>query len=304
MIALEVNAGGVKMKNPVATASGTCGYGELFTASYDPARLGAVVVKGLSLLPRAGNPSPRMAETPAGMLNAIGLENVGLKVFVAEKLPWLCSRKVTVIVNVLGETVQDYCRLAHELTGAEGVHGLELNISCPNVKAGGIAFGVNGRAAAELVSQARKATPLPLWVKLSPNVSDICEIARAVEDAGADAVSLINTLRGMAIDVKKRKPVLASVFGGLSGPALKPIALRMVYEVAQAVKIPVIGLGGIASAEDAIEFILAGATAIQIGTANFLDPGTPIKVIQGIEKYLKENGMKSVAELVGGLEVN
>jgi dihydroorotate dehydrogenase (NAD+) catalytic subunit len=302
MNALEVNAGGVRMKNPVALASGTCGYGEVYADSYEPSRLGAVVVKGISLEPRAGNPSPRMAETPSGMLNAIGLENVGLRAFVSEKLPWLVARKVTVVVNVFGETIAEYERLCEELTGAEGVAGLELNISCPNVKAGGLMFGSSAQTAAELTARARKATRLPLWVKLSPNTGDVAEVARAVEAAGADAVSLINTLKGMAIDVTRRRPVLATVTGGLSGPAIRPVALRMVYEAARAVKIPVVGLGGIMSAEDAIAFLLAGATAVQIGTANFVDPGIPLRVISGIEQYLKDHGLKSVKELIGGLE--
>lgn len=304
MIALEVNAGGVKMKNPVATASGTCGYGELFTASYEPSQLGAVVVKGISLEPRAGNPSPRIAETPCGMLNAIGLENVGLVAFLQDKLPWLRSRKVTVVVNILGNSVAEYCRLSAALSDAEGVAGLELNISCPNVKAGGIAFGSKPRPAANLVARARKATPLPLWVKLSPNVGDIAEMARAVADAGADAVSLVNTFRAMAIDAEKRRPILAAVTGGLSGPAIKPIALRMVYEAAQAVNIPVVGMGGIMGPADAIEFLLAGATAVQIGAANLIDPATPLRVIAGLEQYLKDHGHKSVRELIGALEVS
>jgi dihydroorotate dehydrogenase (NAD+) catalytic subunit len=302
MTALSVNAGGVKMKNPVALASGTCGYGEVYADCCDPALLGAVVVKGISLDPRAGNPSPRMAETPSGMLNAIGLENVGLKAFVEEKLPWLVERKVTVVVNTFGETVGEYVTLARELSEADGVAGLELNISCTNVKKGGIAFGSDPETAAELVGEARKATGLPLWVKLSPNVGDIARMARAVESAGADAVSLINTFKGMAIDIEQRRPVLAAGTGGLSGPAIKPIALRMVYEAARAVKIPVVGIGGIMGPEDAVEFMLAGAAAIQVGTANFIDPSIPIKIIKGIEDYLEANDMKSIEELTGALE--
>lgn len=301
MNALSVNVGGVRMKNPVALASGTCGYGEVYADSYNPALLGAVVVKGLSLKPRLGNPSPRMAETPSGMLNAIGLENVGLANFLSEKLPWLVERKVTVVVNVFGETVPEYARLCEELSEVRGIAGLELNISCPNVQAGGMAFGSSARAAAELTAAARKVTKLPLWVKLSPNVGDIAEVARAVEAAGADAVSLINTLKGMAIDVEARRPVLATVTGGLSGPAIRPVALRMVYETARAVKIPVVGMGGIMSADDAIAFLLAGASAVQIGTANFIDPGIPLRVLAGIEQYLKAHEMKSLKELIGGL---
>lgn len=299
MTRLEVNVGGVVMKNPVATASGTCGYGEVFADCCPPGRLGAVVVKGISLEPRLGNPSPRMAETPAGMLNAIGLENVGLKVFLAEKLPWLRSQGATVVVNVFGETVDEYCRVAEALSAAEGVAGLELNISCPNVKAGGIVFGSAPKPAAELTAAVRARTKLPLWVKLSPNVGDIAEMAKAVEGAGADAVSLINTLRGMAIDVETRRPKLKMVTGGLSGPAIRPVAVRMVYEVARAVKVPVVGMGGIMTPEDALEFILAGATAVQVGTGLFVDPMTPVRVIEGIERYLERQGAESVRELVG-----
>jgi dihydroorotate dehydrogenase (NAD+) catalytic subunit len=302
MTSLEVNVGGVRMKNPVALASGTCGYGEVYADCCDPAMLGAVVVKGISLKPRAGNPSPRMAETPSGMLNAIGLENVGLKAFVEEKLPWLVERGVTVVVNAFGETIEEYAALARELSKAKGVAGLELNVSCPNVKKGGIAFGSDPETAAELVGEARRATELPLWVKLSPNVGDIARMAKAVESAGADAVSLVNTFKGMAIDIHRRKPILASGAGGLSGPAIRPIALRMVYEAARAVKIPVVGIGGIMGPEDAVAFMLAGAAAVQVGTANFVDPSIPIKIIKGIENYLEANNMKSIEELTGALE--
>jgi dihydroorotate dehydrogenase (NAD+) catalytic subunit len=301
MPSLEINVGGVVMKNPVATASGTAGYGDVFTKSYDPARLGALVTKGISLGPRRGNPTPRRAEPPAGMINAIGLENVGLAAFLRDKLPPLRSANVTTVVNILGDTSADYSRLAEELS-VPGVHGLELNISCPNVKAGGIMFGASPAAAAELVADVRRHTRLPLWVKLSPNVTDIAEMARAVESAGADAVSLVNTFRAMAIDVHRRRPVLASVTGGLSGPAIKPIALRMVFEAAQAVKIPVVGIGGIASPEDALEFILAGASAIQVGTANFIDPQTPLKIIAGIAKYLTDHSLP-LPSLIGSLRL-
>jgi len=303
MTALEVNAGGVMMKNPVATASGTCGYGEVYEQSYDPASLGAVVVKGISIEPRLGNPSPRMAETPCGMLNAIGLENVGLLAFIEEKLPWLRQKGVTTVVNVLGETAAEYVELAEELSNCEGVAGLELNVSCPNVKAGGISFGSDPESAAELTGAVKRATDLPLWVKLSPNVGDIAEVAKAVEGAGADAVSLINTLRGMAIDIERRRPALASVTGGLSGPAIKPVALRMVYEVYKQVSIPVIGVGGIAGPEDAVEFMLAGAAAVQVGTANFIDPTTPVRIIRGIEEYMARHNMSSASEITGALEV-
>lgn len=303
MTNLEVNAGGVKMKNPVAAASGTCGYGEIYAESYDPALLGAVVTKGISLKPRAGNPPPRMAETPCGMLNSIGLENVGIEVFLTEKLPWLSERKVTVVVNVFGEELREYAEIAERLSAAEGVRGLELNISCPNVKAGGIMFGSDPKTAAALVREVRARTRLPLWVKLSPNVGDIAELARAVEDAGADALSLINTVRGMAIDVERKKPVLAAGMGGLSGPAIRPLAVRMVFEAARAVKIPVVGMGGIMNARDALEFILAGACAVQVGTASFVDPSAPIKIVRGIESWLSEHGLDSVAELIGALDI-
>lgn len=303
MTSLEVNVGGVVMKNPVAVASGTAGYGDVFTRSYHPARLGALVTKGISLEPRSGNPAPRMAETPAGMINSIGLENVGLKAFIADKLPPLAAGKVTTVVNILGDSIVDYVRLAEELSAAAGVHGLELNISCPNVKAGGIMFGADPRAAAGLTAEVRKRTRLPLWVKLSPNVGDIAEMARAVEAAGADAVSLVNTFRAMAIDVNRRRPVLACVTGGLSGPAIKPIALRMVFEAARAVKVPVVGVGGISEASDALEFILAGATAVQVGTANFITPRAPLSILAGIETYLQNHGIASVRDLVGALRL-
>lgn len=303
MISLEVNAGGVKMKNPVATASGTCGYGDVFEQSYQPSELGAVVVKGISLKPRPGNPSPRMAETPCGMINSIGLENVGVEAFLEQKLPWLRERGATVVVNVFGETEGEYVELAERLSGIPGVHGLELNVSCPNVKAGGIIFGQTPEAAAGLTAAVRKATDLPLWVKLSPNAGDLVGVARAVEGAGADAISLVNTFRAMAVDVERRRPVLAMVTGGLSGPAIRPIALRMVFEVAREVNVPVVGMGGIASSEDALEFLLAGAVAVQVGTANFVDPSTPVRIIRGIESYLERHGMGSVMDLVGAIEL-
>lgn len=301
MISLSVNVGGVRMKNPVACASGTCGYGEVFADSYEPAELGAVVTKGISLEPRLGNPAPRMAETPAGMLNSIGLENVGLKAFLNDKLPWLTDRGATVVVNVLGDSIDDYRRLAAELGRAPGLAGLELNVSCPNVKAGGIAFGGDPVALETLTRKVRAETALPLWVKLSPNVTDIAATARAAEAGGADALSLVNTFRAMAIDVERRRPVLANVIGGLSGPAIRPIAVRMVYEAAHAVKLPVVGMGGIMTADDALEFILAGAAAVQIGTANFIDPQTPIKVIAGIKDYLIRHHLKNFTAIVGAL---
>jgi len=299
---LKVNIGGVVMKNPVAAASGTCGYGEVFAEFYDPKELGALVTKGVSLKPRLGNPLPRMAETPAGMLNAIGLENVGLKVFLAEKLPPLRDQGVTVVVNFFGDTEDEYVRLAEALSEAKGVAGLEANISCPNVKAGGLEFGTDPEVAGKLVAKIKAKCGKPLWVKLSPNVTDIAAIARAVEQAGADAIAAINTLKGMAIDLEERRPILANVTGGLSGPAIKPVALRMVHEIAKAVKIPVVGIGGITNARDALEFLVAGASAIQVGTASFVDPRAPIQIINGIKTYMREHGIESVQEIIGTLK--
>ena len=299
---LEVNIGGVAMKNPVATASGTCGYGDAYTDFYHPNLLGALVTKGISLEPRLGNSTPRIAETPAGMLNAIGLENVGLKVFLNEKLPPLRDSDVTVIVNIFGNTEDEYVHLAETISAAVGVHGLEANISCPNVKAGGIEFGTDPQVAGKLVAKIKAVAGRPLWVKLSPNVTDIAAIAQAVEQAGADAISAINTLKGMAIDLDKREPILANVTGGLSGPAIKPIALRMVHEIARAVKIPVVGIGGIVTARDALEFLTSGASAVQIGTASFLDPRAPIQIINGIKSYLREHNIQNVQEIIGTLK--
>ncbi|MFO8055882.1 MAG: dihydroorotate dehydrogenase [bacterium] len=297
---LEVNAGGVIMQNPVATASGTCGYGDVYTDSYGPSELGAIVVKGLSLKPRSGNPAPRMAETPCGMINSIGLENIGLKAFLENKLPWLRETGATVVVNIFGESPDEYASLAAELDNASGVAGLELNISCPNVKAGGILFGSDPSIAADLVARVKNKTCLPLWVKLSP-AADVPAMARAVEDAGASAISLINTIPAMAIDVESRKPALAAGRGGLSGPAIKPVALRMVYEAARAVKVPVIGIGGISDARDALEFLLAGATAVQVGTAGFVDPSAPVRIVRGILEYMERHGFDTVGELSGAL---
>ena len=299
---LEVNAGGVAMKNPVATASGTAGYGDAYTEFYHPAELGALVTKGISLEPRLGNPTPRMAETAAGMLNAIGLENVGLKVFLNEKLPPLRNSGVTVVVNFFGNTEDEYARLAETLSSALGVAGLEANISCPNIKAGGIEFGTDPQVAGKLVTRIKAVCAKPLWVKLSPNVTDIVAVAKAVEQAGADAISAINTLKGMAIDLDERQPILANVTGGLSGPAIKPIALRMVYEIARAVKIPVVGIGGITSARDALEFIVAGASVVQIGTASFVDPRAPIQIIAGIKSWMREHHVESIQEIIGTLK--
>jgi dihydroorotate dehydrogenase (NAD+) catalytic subunit len=299
---LRVDIGGLVLQNPVMTASGTFGYGREFAEVVDLQRLGAVVVKGLSLAPSAGNPPPRIAETPCGMLNAIGLENVGLDAFVRHKLPFLRDLAVPVVVNIYGKTVEEYARLAQGLDGAEGVSAVEVNISCPNVKAGGVAFGVDPAAAYEVVRAVRLRTSLPLIVKLSPNVTDIVKIAESAVQAGADALSLINTITGMAVDLEARKPVLANITGGLSGPAIKPIALRMVWQVAAAVRVPVIGIGGITTAKDALEFLIAGARAIQVGTANFVNPGASIDVLEGIEDYLVQHRIAAVKDLIGTLQ--
>ena len=301
---LNVEIGSLRLKNPVLVASGTFGYGEEFAESfYDVAKLGAVVTKGISLKPRAGNEMPRVIETPSGMINAIGLANVGLTAFVSEKLPPLVERGATVVANILGSTVEEYAEVAAGLASESGVAAVEVNISCPNVKLGGIAFGTDPKAAAEVTEAVRKAFPRTLIVKLSPQASSIPEMARAAEKAGADAVSLINTIPAMAIDASARRPVLANVTGGLSGPAIKPIALRMVYEAAAAVKIPVIGMGGIVTATDAIEFILAGASAVQVGTANFVRPMSAIEIVEGIESYLRDAGLSRASDLTGALKV-
>jgi dihydroorotate dehydrogenase (NAD+) catalytic subunit len=298
---LGATIGNMVLKNPVMTASGTFGYGEEYASFVDLNRLGAVVVKGLSLEPRSGNPPPRIMETPSGMLNAVGLQNIGVRAFIDEKLPFLRRFDTAIIANIFGETVDEYRRMAEILDGAEGVRAIEVNISCPNVKKGGIAFGARPELAAEVTRGVRGETGLPLIVKLTPNVADIAEIALAVEAAGADAVSLINTLTGMSVDIEKRRPHLANVTGGLSGPAIRPVALRMVWQVVGAVKIPVIGIGGIMTASDALEFFIAGATAIQVGTANFVDPASALKILDGIEEYLIRHNMAKIAELIGSL---
>ena len=291
------------MKNPVMTASGTFGYGLEFQDFVNLADIGGIIVKGTTLLPREGNPYPRMAETPMGMLNAVGLQNKGVHYFADHIYPQIKDIKTNMIVNVSGSQVEDYAETASIINELEHIPAIELNISCPNVKQGGMAFGVSAHGAAEVVSAVRKVYKKTLIVKLSPNVTDIAEIARAVEGAGADSVSLINTLLGMAIDAEKRKPVLSTVTGGMSGAAVKPIALRMVWQVAKAVKIPVIGLGGIMNWRDAVEFLLAGASAVQIGTANFIDPAVTVKVVAGINDYLERHGYASVEDIVGALEV-
>jgi dihydroorotate dehydrogenase (NAD+) catalytic subunit len=300
---LAVEVGGILMKNPVMTASGTFGYGREFASFVDLNKLGAIIVKGLSLQPSAGNPPPRTVETCGGMLNAIGLENIGLEAFVNEKLPFLRTLATPVILNIYGHTAEAYADLAEQIEDVEGIAGIEVNISCPNVKAGGIAFGTDPKLASQVVEAVRKRTRLPVIVKLSPNVTDITIIARSVEEAGADAVSLINTITGMAVDVEKRRPKLATITGGLSGPAIKPIALRMVWETAQAVGIPVIGIGGISDTADALEFLIAGARAVQVGTASFVNPGITEEIVGGLRAYLEENRIGDVAELVGSLEV-
>ena len=292
------------LKNPVMTASGTFGYGLEYADLMDISRLGAIIVKGTTSEPRQGNPYPRMAETPAGMLNAVGLQNRGVDYFVDKIYPAIRSIDTAMIVNVGGSTVETYVECAEKISALDDIPAIELNISCPNVKQGGMGFGLCAASAAEVVRAVRRVYPRTLIVKLSPNVTDITEIARAVEAEGADAVSLINTLLGMAVDAERRKPILSTVTGGLSGPCVKPIALRMVWQTAKAVRIPVIGLGGIASWRDAIEFMLAGATAVQIGTSNFVDPTVSLKVIGGIAAYCERNGFHHASELVGALEID
>lgn len=300
---LRVDIGGLVLKNPVMTASGTFGYGREFSELVDLTRLGAVVVKGLSLQPSMGNPPPRIAETACGMLNAIGLENVGVDAFIRDKLPFLKTFSVPVIVNIYGKSVEEYAELAGRLDPVQGVSAVEVNISCPNVKAGGVSFGVDPEAAYTVVREVRLRTARPLIVKLSPNVSDIARIAEKAVDAGADALSLINTITGMAVDIERRRPKLANVTGGLSGPAVKPVALRMVWEVAKTVKVPVIGIGGIMTAEDALEFLITGAAAVQVGTANFVNPGATMEILDGIDAYLVKHGIEKVTDLIGTLEI-
>jgi len=300
---LSVKIGNLKLQNPVTTASGTFGYGVEYADFVDLDRLGAIFVKGTTVEPREGNDYPRMAETPSGMLNSVGLQNRGVDYFVGQIYPGIKDYNTHIVVNVSGYTLEDYVQCAQKLVDLEKVPAIELNISCPNVKEGGMAFGTSCRSAAAVTRAVRDVYPKTLIVKLSPNVTDIAEIARAVEDEGADSVSLVNTFLGMAIDAERRRPRLSTVTGGLSGPCIKPIALRMVWQVYNAVKIPVIGMGGISSATDAIEFMLAGSTAIQIGTYNFIDPAISMKVIDGIEDYLKRHKLNSVSEIIGKLEI-
>ncbi len=300
---LQVNLGSLKLKNPVIAASGTFGYGEEYSGIIPLGSLGAIVTKGLSLEPHKGNSPPRLAETPSGMLNAIGLENVGLEIFLQEKLPFLRGARCPVLVNIFGSTVEEYGEMARRLSDVEGIAGMEVNISCPNLKAGGVVFASEPRAVHRVVLKVRRSTSSFVMVKLSPNVADIGKIALAAEEAGADAVSLINTLTGLAIDVQTRTPVLGNITGGLSGPAIKPIGLRMVWQAAQVVRIPVVGIGGIVTAKDALEYLIAGATAIQVGTAHFIDPRAGLKIIDGIQRYLKANDFPNVASLVGSLKI-
>jgi len=298
---MAVNIGRLALRNPIMTASGTFGYGEEYASFVDLNRLGAVIVKGLSLEPRVGNPPPRLAETPCGLLNAIGLQNIGVKSFIDEKLPFLKDFSTEIIANIFGETLDEYAKVAEILTAAGGLSALEVNISCPNVKKGGIAFGSSPDMAAEVTRRVKEATDLPVIMKLSPNVTDIGLIAESVESAGADALSLINTLTGMSVDVERRKPHLYNVTGGLSGPAIKPVALRMVWQVVNRVRIPVIGLGGIMTARDALEFLIVGAKAVQIGTASFVDPCAAMKILEGIEEYLREHAFADISDLIGTL---
>jgi dihydroorotate dehydrogenase (NAD+) catalytic subunit len=301
---LSVDIGSLRLSNPLMAASGCYGYGVEYADVVDLSSLGAVVSKGLFLAPREGHPPERIVETPSGMLNAIGLQGIGVHRYVAEKLPELRRLGATNVINICGSTLDEYVELARILSDVEGVHALELNISCPNIKEGGITFGCSLNGTFDVVSAVKKVTHLPIIPKLTPNVTDVASIARAAEDAGADAVSLVNTFLAMAIDVETRRPKLSNVVGGLSGPAIRPIAVRMVYECRRAVKIPVIGMGGIARAEDALEFIIAGATAVQVGTANFVDPFIWSKLLDGIRQYMQRQGLRRVADLVGTIDTS
>ena len=301
---LKVTLGGIELQNPVITASGTFGYAREFEGLVDLNRLGAIIVKGLSLQPTKGNPPPRIVETPCGMLNAIGLENVGIEAFANHKLPFLKTLSPPIFANIYGTSIEDYAELAARLEALQGIAGVEVNISCPNVKAGGIAFGADPDSAFRVVKAVRAKTTKHLIVKLSPNVTDITVIARAAEAAGADSLSLINTITGMAVDLETRRPKIANITGGLSGPAIKPVALRMVWQVVQATQIPVIGIGGIMTAEDALEFLIAGAVAVQIGTANFVKPHATTDIIDGIEIFLAQRKIARIADIIGTLETN
>ncbi len=297
MTDLTADLGFIRLKNPVLLASGTCGYGAELADLLDLERIGGIVTKGISLEPRAGNPPPRVYETPCGLLNAIGLENVGVEKFLASMLPWLQGLGCAVIVNILGSSLDEYGQIARRLSGVEGIAALEVNISCPNVKEGGVAFGTSARLAAQVTRRVKEATDLPVIVKLSPNVTNVCEIARAVEDEGADGISLINTLLGMAIDIERKRPVLGNIFGGLSGPAIKPVALRMVWQVARCVQIPVIGIGGITTWQDGVEFLMAGASAIQVGTATLVEPASALRILDGIERFMEAKAIPDLPSL-------
>ena len=299
----EVNLAGIKMKNPITVASGTFGYGREFSEYIDLNQLGGIITKGTSLKPRPGNKPPRVCETPAGMLNAIGLQNPGVEHFINEDLPWLRKFNTAVIVNACGSTVEDYVELCKILNKTD-IDGVELNLSCPNVKEGCLAFGTTYEGVKNVTSQVRKVLDKPLIVKLSPNVTDITQPAKAAQDAGADGVSLINTLLGMSIDIHKRRPILANNTGGLSGPAIKPVAVRMVYQVAQAVDIPILGLGGIVTGDDAIEFMLAGATAVSIGTGNFINPEVSVDAVKDIEEYMRKYDIKDINDIIGTVQMN
>jgi dihydroorotate dehydrogenase (NAD+) catalytic subunit len=303
MVNLKVKIHDLELKNPVTTASGTFGYGEEYMDFMDVNRLGAIFVKGITLENREGNPYPRMVETASGMLNSVGLQNKGVDYFISTIFPRIRKFDTHIIPNVNGSTIEDYVNVASKLNAVKGIKAIELNISCPNVKAGGMAFGINPKSAMEVTKAVRDVFKGTLIVKLSPNVTDIAHIARIVEDAGADSISLVNTFLGMAICTKTRKPILGTITGGLSGPAIKPIALRMVWDVFRAVKVPIIGMGGIMNATDAIEFILAGSSAVQIGTANYINPAVSVKILDGIEEYLTHHGIKSVTELTGAMKV-
>ncbi len=302
-IDLSVNIAGINFNNPVIMASGTYGFGREYGEYVDLNALGGISVKGLTLKERAGNPPPRIAETPAGILNSVGLQNPGVEAFKEHDLPFLKKYNTRIIVNISGNTIEEYCKMA-EILGDSEVAALELNVSCPNVKAGGMAFGTDPGLIEEITRAVKKYCRQPLIVKLSPNVGDIKVMAKAAEAAGADCISLINTLLGMAVDIHRRRPILANNFGGLSGPAVKPVAVRMVYEAAHAVKIPVIGMGGINTSDDAIEFLLAGASAVMVGTANFVNPQVPVEIIKGLKAYMENYGLTSLKELIGALELN
>lgn len=301
---LHIQVGPLHLKNPVLTASGTFGYGREFAQLMDPNRLGGVIVKGISLNPRPGNPPPRIVETPCGMLNAIGLANVGLDAFVSEKLPWLQTLHTAVIVNIYGHTLEEYAQVAAGLKGVQEIAALEINVSCPNVARGGMSFGTDPNLSARVTEAVLKQTDKPVIVKLSPNVTDIRVIAKAVEAAGAHALSLINTLTGMVIDIESRRPVLGNETGGLSGPAIRPVALYMVHQVVQSVRIPVIGVGGIITPEDALQFLMAGARAVEVGTGNFVDPRTTLNIINGLTRFCRQKGIPAIREIIGTAQQN